>query len=186
MFRRWLALAGYLQALFAAHTLSSIAAIIFVEELGIPLVVPGDVAMMFAGVRVAQGRASSLSVLLVEDLATIAGAGLLFLASRRLGRPLVLRFGRYIGLSRERISEAEERIRAHEMRAVILGRLIPGLRIVTVIAAGVIGVRPAKFLPGLAIGGFFYLLAYPVLGAVVGPPMIETFTRLAIDRKSSR
>jgi membrane protein DedA with SNARE-associated domain len=83
-------------------------------------------------------------------------------------------------LSRERISEAEERIRAHEMRAVILGRLIPGLRIVTVIAAGVIGVRPAKFLPGLAIGGFFYLLVYTVLSAVVGPPIINTFTRLAI------
>src|SRR5450759_3389582 len=114
MVRRWLALGGYLQALFAAHTLSPIAAIIFVEELGIPLPVPGDLVMVLAGVRVAQGRASLWSVLLVEELATLAGGSLLFLASRRVGRPLVLRFGRYVGLSAERMTEAEVRIYGHE------------------------------------------------------------------------
>ena len=180
MVRRWLALGGFVQGLFAAHTLSPIAAIIFVEEMGIPLVLPGDLAMLLAGVRVSEGRASLWSVLLVEELATVAGAGLLFLASRRLGRPLVLRFGRYLGLSRERITEAEARIRAHEMRTVVVGRLVPGLRIVTVVAAGVTGVRPAKFLPALALGGFIYLFGYTVLGAIAGPSIIDVYARLAI------
>lgn len=180
MVRRVLALAGYLQVLFAAHTLAPIAAIIFFEELGIPLVLPGDLAMMFAGERVAQGRASLWSVLLVEELATLAGAGLLFMASRRVGRPLVLRFGRYVGLNAERMIEAETRIHAHEMRTVVVGRLIPGLRMITVMAAGVADVRPAKFFPALAFGGFIYLCGYTVLGAVAGPPIIDVYTRLAI------
>lgn len=180
MVSRWLAVGGYLQAFFAAHTLAPIAAIIFFEELGIPLVLPGDLAMILAGERVAEGRASLWSVLLVEELATLAGAGLLFYASRRFGRPLVLRFGRYVGVSAARVSDAEARIQKHEMRTVVLGRLFPGLRVITVIAAGIIGVRPSKFFPALAFGGFLYLLGYTVLGVVAGPSIVRIFTRLAI------
>lgn len=180
MLHRWLALSGYVQGLFVSHTLSPIAAIIFVEEMGIPLVLPGDLAMLLAGVRVSEGRASLWSVLLVEELATIAGAGLLFFASRRLGRPLILRFGRYVGLGPDRVAEAEARIRAHEMRTVVLGRLFPGLRIVTVVAAGVIGVRPAKFFPALALGGFVYLFCYTLLGDLAGPSILNVYNRLAI------
>src|ERR1700724_1025901 len=86
---RWLAVAAYLQALLAAHTLTPVALVIFVEELGVPFLVPGDLTMMLAGVRVTEGRATLWSVLVIEELATLAGAGLLFVATRRFGRPLV-------------------------------------------------------------------------------------------------
>jgi membrane protein DedA with SNARE-associated domain len=177
---RWLAVAAYLQALLAAHTLTPIAIVIFVEELGVPFLVPGDLTMMLAGVRVAQGHAALWSVLLVEEVATLAGAGLLFLAARRFGRPLIGRFGEHIGLGPQRLAQAERRIRAHGARTVFLGRLIPGLRVVTVVAAGLADIRPGTFFPALAAGGFIYVSGYTVLGVLVGPQVVRLLARLAL------
>jgi len=92
--------------LLATHPLMVIAALIFIEELGVPSPVPGDLMMLLAGVEVAQHRQHLWVILLVMELATIAGASGLFGVSRRVGRPFVTRYGRFIHLTPERLAEA--------------------------------------------------------------------------------
>ena len=52
--------------LLTGHALLLVAVVLFIEELGIPLLVPGDLLMILAGVEVARGHASLWQVLLIE------------------------------------------------------------------------------------------------------------------------
>ena len=169
-----------MQSLLRLHTLAVIVTIIFFEELGVPSPIPGDLMMVLAGVRVAQGREPLWLVLLLQELATVAGATGLFFLSRRCGRPLVLRYGRFIHLGPEMLARAEGKIQRHGGWAIVIGRLLPGLRIVTPIAAGVLGLPFGAFLPALALGAFLYILAYTLLGVFVGPAALAFYDRVSL------
>jgi membrane protein DedA with SNARE-associated domain len=166
-------------AYLASHTLTPIAVVLFIEEAGIPSPIPGDGLMLMGGVRAAEGHVSLLTVLLVEEVATVIGALLLFSVSRRLGRPVVVKFGRYVGLTDDRLTRAEARFRDHDRRTIFIGRLIPGLRVPTVVAAGVLEVPLHRFLPAMAAGAMLNLTTFTVLGAVVGRPVLRLFEHLA-------
>jgi membrane protein DedA with SNARE-associated domain len=166
--------------LLDAHPLIIIAALIFIEELGVPSPVPGDLMMLLAGVEVAQHRQHLWVVLLVQELATVAGASMLFLASRRVGRPFVMRYGRFIHLTPERLGRVETAVRRYGPWSVVAGRLIPGLRIITPIAVGVLDEPFLIFLPALAFGGFLYILALTLTGVAFGPVALDTFEKISL------
>jgi membrane protein DedA with SNARE-associated domain len=171
-------LVQHLLALVASGGLRGIALVLFVEELGVPSPAPGDLLMLFGGVLVAQGHANLATVLLVEELASMAGSTLLYWFSRRMGRPLVLQYGRYLGLGPERLAQTEARIRGRELAMIFGGRLIPGLRILTVVAAGVTDVPRWKFVPAVAGATLIYCTSFTMLGAIFGPPVLRLFTRV--------
>ncbi len=171
---------GQLGALIADHLLIAVALILFIEELGIPMPVPGDLIMLAAGVEVSRGNQTLWAVLLVEEAATVAGSTVLFFVSRHVGHPLVERFGRYIGFGPDRLDQVAERVNRHAGRAIIAGRLIPGLRIVSVIAAGVVEVPGRVFVPSLALGAGLYLAGYTLVGYFAGPPVLSFFAGVAI------
>lgn len=166
--------------LLTTHPLLVIATLIFVEEVGVPSPVPGDLMMLLAGVEVAQHRQHLWVVLLVMELATIAGASSLFGLSRRVGRPFVVRYGHFIHLTPGRLGRVETTIQRHGARAVVAGRLIPGLRIITPIAVGVLGEPFVVFLPALALGGFAYVLVITLVGVFVGPAALDAFERISL------
>lgn len=176
----WTAFGQGVQALLETHALAVIAVVLFLEELGIPIPVPGDLMMLLAGIRVAQGDEPLWLVLAVEEAATLAGASLLFFGSRRFGRGLVQRFGWLLHLGPETLARAERQVARHGGWAIVVARLIPGFRIVTVIAAGVLGLPYRTFLPALALGGFLYLLVFTLLGLFVGPTVFGFLERLAL------
>src|SRR4051812_32868276 len=162
------ALSHTFHTLLATHTLLVVAALIFVEELGVPSPVPSDLMMLLAGVEVAQHRQHLWVVLLVMELATFAGASGLFAVSRRVGRPFVERYGKFIHLTPERPGAVEPGMKRHGFLAVAAGRLIPGLRIITPVAAGVLDEPYPVFAPALALGGFLYILIFTLIGVFVG------------------
>jgi membrane protein DedA with SNARE-associated domain len=168
------------QALLQSHALAVIVAILFFEELGVPSPIPGDLMMVYAGVRVSQGRDVLWMVLLLQEVATVIGASGLFFLSRRYGRPLVERYGRFIHLGPETLARMEGRIQRRGGWAIVLGRVVPGLRIVTPIAAGVLGMSFGAFLPALALGAFLYILGYTLLGVFVGPAALALYDRVSL------
>ena len=169
-----------LQSLLRTHALAVIVVVIFFEELGVPSPIPGDLMMVLAGVRVAQGREPLWLVLLLQEAVTVLGASGLFFLSRRAGRPLVLRYGKFIHLGPENLARAENQIRRHGGWAIVIGRVLPGLRIVTPIAAGVLGMSYRAFAPALALGAFLYILGYTLLGVFVGPAALAFYDRVSL------
>ena len=160
------------------HGLLSAFVVLLLEEAGVPLPVPGDVLMLVVGVRVHQAHLVLWQVLAVMEAATVLGAGILYVVSARAGRPLVHRYGRFLRLNPARLGRAEDWIRQGGWRAIVLLRLVPGLRIATVVGCGIFGVPFRLFLPALALGGFSYLVVYTLLGYFVGPEILAILAQL--------
>jgi membrane protein DedA with SNARE-associated domain len=169
-----------LHALLHAHALPVIAFIVFFEELGFPSPLPGELMMLLAGVQAAQGIYPLWFVLLVQEVAALIGGSCLYAACRRVGRPLVLRYGRYLHLRAEMLDRAEGQIRHHGFWAVAVGRIIPGVCIVVPIAAGVLDMPYRLFLPAFALGALGYIGALTVTGYVVGPFALTLFERITL------
>src|SRR5438094_3338940 len=164
----------YRQGLLAAFVF------LLIEEAGVPVPVPGDVLMLVLGVQARQGIVQLWQAIAVTWLGTIIGSSFLYFASRIAGRSLVYRYGRFIRLTPERLDTTEQWLKHHGSRAVFLGRLVPGLRIVTAVACGVFEVPFHTFFPAMSIGALLYILVYTLLGYFLGPPVLTLLEKVHI------
>ena len=169
----WRRLTAFVWYLLDNYDDQAIFLLVFIEEMGIPLPVPGDLAMLVAGYRVSRGQMNLFWVLFLLESATLLGASILYWIGSRGGRPLIYRYGRYIHVDRAKLDRAEAFLQHRGVIALVLGRLVPGLRIVTTLVAGVLGVPYLKFLIATAVGSFPYVLIFVLLGLWVGPHALE-------------
>lgn len=176
----WNGLTTSLRDLIAAYPLAAGTLILFFEELGVPSPVPSDVMMLLAGLRARQGLYSYWFVIVVEEIATVCGTTGLYFFSRRFGRAIASRYGWLFHLGPDTLARAERAIARSGGRAIVIGRIIPGLRIITPIAAGVLGVPLRTFLPAVALGALIYIAAFTALGALAGPLALGLVERLAL------
>src|SRR3954471_12547648 len=142
----------------------AVALLILMEESGVPLPVPGDAIMILAGIRIGQGEMSLVLTWVSLFGVTLVGASILYWLAARGGRPLLYRYGRFLRLTPQRLSHVEKWIQRRGAWAVFFGRLVPGLRVITPMAAGVFGVPYRTFLPALAGSAALYISAYLALG----------------------
>src|SRR6266536_5032382 len=169
----WERLTNVLFGLLNRYDDLAVFVLVLIEEAGVPLPLPGDLIMVVAGFRVHQGQMSLIWTLLSLEAATIAGSSFLYWLAARGGRPLLYRYGRYIHLERDKLDRAEAWVTRHGALAVVIGRITPGLRIPTAIAAGVFGIRYAVFLPSIALGSSLYILFWVLLGYFAGPQALD-------------
>jgi membrane protein DedA with SNARE-associated domain len=158
--------------------------LVFIEEAGVPLPLPGDLVMVVAGLRIAGGRMGLISTLILLEAATLLGGSVLYWLAARGGRPLLYRFGRYIHLDHAKLARAEEWVTRHGALAVIAGRILPGLRIPTAVAAGVFGIRYSVFLPALAAGSFLYIGFWVAIGYFFGPEALAILDRVRLPLRA--
>lgn len=162
------------------HGLLAAFVFLLIEEAGVPVPVPGDVLMLILGVHAREGRVSLWQAIGVTEAGTILGSSVLYVAARMAGRGLVYRYGRFIRLGPGRLDSAEKWLNRHGSRAVFVGRLVPGLRIVTAVACGVFEVPFRVFFPAMALGALCYILVYTLLGFFLGPPVLNILEKVHI------
>ena len=157
-----------LTAFLELHQYKAIALLIGVEEAGVPLPLPGDLAIVIMGVQVSIGKASPIPVVMVTAASATTGASILYWISRYLGTRIVERYGRVLHLTPERQQWVERRFARHGAMVIIVGRLIPGLRIAVAVAAGVAKVQFSKFLIYTAISATIWGTIYMFIGWASG------------------
>ena len=163
------------------HGLLAAFVFLLIEEAGVPVPVPGDVAMLALGVH---GKLYDYPWWWLAEpiattwVATMIGSSFLYFVCRWAGRGLVYRYGRFIRLTPERLDTAEQWLKKHGSRAVFLGRLVPGLRIVTTVACGVLEVPYRVFFPAMSLGALVYIVVYTVLGYSLGAPVLELLEKV--------
>lgn len=133
-------LANLLERFLTDYGYLAIFVLMFVEEAGLPLPLPNEVALMYVGYLAYQGRLDANLAGLVATLGATCGSALLYLIARRGGRPLIHRFGRLIHVTEERLNQAERVVAKWGPISIPIARLTPGLRIATTIVAGVLNV----------------------------------------------
>jgi membrane protein DedA with SNARE-associated domain len=160
------------------HQGAGLFSVVFLEELGVPLPIPGDVAIMTGGYLTSVGQIPYPVAYLAVIVAAVLGATALMTLSRRYGRPWLLRIGAYIGLREERLQRAEAAFRRWGPWAIIIGRLIPGMRIVLSAISGVLEVPYRIFVPSVAISSAVWAVVFIELGRHLGRRTLALFRLL--------
>jgi membrane protein DedA with SNARE-associated domain len=153
-------------------------ALLYVEESGVPLFVPGDVFVIYAGHRAA-GNPVALGVAWVfAVLAVTLGATNLYLLARWLGRRLIAgRLGLILHVTPERLDRAERTFRRWGPWALIFGRHVPGGRIPITIAAGILRVSYPLFAVCIAVSSGIWAGAWLAAGVIFGDQVAAIIDR---------
>ncbi|HEX8730610.1 MAG TPA: DedA family protein [Ktedonobacterales bacterium] len=147
-----------------AYGLLALFALILVEEAGVPLPAPGDTLIALAGAQPHRTLAYTTEALAACTLAVFIGSSILYWLMRYGGHSFIARYGRYLHLKQERLDRIEGWIEKRGTLAIILGRLIPGLRIPTTVICGLTGVPYRVFGPSTALAGLVWSSIYFLLG----------------------
>ncbi|HEX5295990.1 MAG TPA: DedA family protein [Streptosporangiaceae bacterium] len=139
---------------------------VLVEDFGIP--VPGETVLIAASVYAGAGRLNVVAVGLVAFVAAVAGDNIGFAIGHYGGRALVLRWGRYVRLTEERLGKAEGFFDRHGAWIITIARFIEGLRQANGIIAGIVGLRWLRFLAFNALGAALWVGTWVTLGYLAG------------------
>jgi len=103
-----------------------------------PIPLPAELVVPPAAFLAAQGRLSLAGVILASTLGAYLGAAVMYWLSLWLGRPLVVRFGRFILFPPKKLEEAEHWLPQYEAGGIFFARLLPGVRHLISIPAGIV------------------------------------------------
>jgi membrane protein DedA with SNARE-associated domain len=142
--------------------------VIFAEELGIPLPAPGDAAITYGGYLTTTGAIPYPLAFLAVVAGATTGSLCLYWLSRRYGHRFLVRFGPYIGLTPERLVQAERAFQRWGPWAVIIGRHIPGMRIVLSGFAGAFEIRARVFAVCVLVSSSIWAAIFLEVGRVLG------------------
>jgi len=127
-----------------------LALLILLENLFPPI--PSELLLPLAGSRVASGDFDYVPAVLAATLGSVAGALLLYALGRFGGRPILLRYGRILRLDERRLDRADDWFDTHGPKLVLFGRLIPGVRSVISVPAGLSEMPVWRFVALTALG----------------------------------
>lgn len=152
---------------FARHRYVILFSLVLVEEAGVPIPIPGDTLVMIAGGQAHKTPIYDGIIIALSSLAVFLGSSALYFVSRRGGRALLARYGKFMRLHPSRVERVERWFQKRGKIAIICGRLIPGLRIPTTIMAGLSDISYRVYAPTAAIAAVIWSLFYFFIGALI-------------------
>jgi membrane protein DedA with SNARE-associated domain len=118
--------------------------------------VPSEVVMPPAAFLAAQGKLNFWGVILAGTFGSWLGSAITYAVSRWLGRPFVIKFGKYFFISPEKLERAEVFMARYEAGGIFFARLLPVVRHLISIPAGIVRMPFGKFSAMTTIGSFIW------------------------------
>ena len=143
-----------------------IAILMAIESSFIPF--PSEVVLPPAGYLAAQGRMNAFLALGAGVIGSLAGATINYYLAMALGRPLLHRYHRWFLISEAKLERAEEFFRRHGEISTFVGRLIPVIRQLISLPAGVARMRLDRFLLYTGLGAGVWCVVLTVIGYLIG------------------
>jgi membrane protein DedA with SNARE-associated domain len=124
--------------------------------------VPSEVVIPPAAFLAAQGHLNFVGVIVAGTVGSYLGAAITYWISLVVGRPLILRYGRWFFVSPQKLENAEAWLGRYETGGVFFARLLPVIRHLISIPAGVVRMPFGKFSAATIIGSGIWctILAY--------------------------
>jgi len=124
------------------------------ENMGVP--VPGETVTLIGGYAAGNGQLNGLLVMAAAAGGAIVGDNIGYWIGRRAGWPLVLRIGRLLRLTPERLEPLRQSFSSQAGRAVLLGRFVAVLRVLAGPLAGAVGMPWPRFLLCNSLGAVLW------------------------------
>jgi len=150
-------------------------ALLLPMEAGVPIPLPADLVMFTVGQQVAAGHFPLWLAVAGFEVIAVLGTTALFLVCRGPAHRIIARFGPRLGLTQARLRRAAALAEARGRPGLAIGRALPGLRTLTVVAAGASGLAARRALPALILGSSVFLQVHLVLGLLLGPLATQAF-----------
>ena len=141
--------------------------------------VPSEVVMPFAGYLVSQGKLDFWLVILASTVGNLIGSMATYSVGMYMGRGAIIKYGKYILLREHHLMLAENWFRRYGQGAVFLGRMLPVVRTVIALPAGIARMNFPKFAAYTFIGSIPWNVALVYAGVWLGSNWvsIEGYTR---------
>jgi membrane protein DedA with SNARE-associated domain len=146
-----------------------------IESVIIPI--PSELVLPFAGFLVGQGTAiepltgqpwNVILVTLFGTLGATLGALVAYAIGWYGGRPIIERWGRYLGITPDDLDRADDFFARHGDAAAFFGRMVPIVRSLVSFAAGIAHMRLGRFIVFTFLGSLPWTLLLVVAGMVMG------------------
>lgn len=140
--------------------------LMFLESTFFPF--PSEIVMIPAGYLAYKGEMNLYLVILVGILGSVAGALLNYYIAVHFGRRFILRYGKYFFVTEETIEKLERFFTKHGELSTFNGRLIPGIRQLISLPAGLARMHIGKFSLYTALGAGIWIVVLVALGYLLG------------------
>ena len=145
----------------------TIALLMAIESTFMPL--PSEVVIPFAAYKAAQGQLNVFGVVLFGTLGALCGSLINYFLAKYLGRPLVYKFadsgiGKVFLLSKEKVEHAENYFIRNGRTSTFIGRLVPGVRHLISIPAGLAKMSLRDFVLFTFVGAGIWNIILAVIG----------------------
>ncbi len=160
--------------LVAANLYPGVFAAAFVETLFPPI--PSEAVFPLAGYTILQNKMGVEHVAgagIAGGAGSTAGGLVIYAAARLLGRAAVVRYAGRIRIREDQISRAEGWFSRHGDKSVLFGRLVPGVRSLVSVPAGLLNMGLAKFTAYTFAGSCAWSVALTSAGYYFGAATVE-------------
>jgi membrane protein DedA with SNARE-associated domain len=140
-------------------------AMMAIESTVFPL--PSEVVIPPAAYWAEQGRFHFWGVVAAATLGSWAGSALSYWVARAAGRPLILRYGRYVFVPEKKWILAEQWIQRYSMAGIFFARLLPVVRHLVSLPAGAARMPFARFTTMTLLGSLVWSTVLAWFGAKV-------------------
>ena len=158
--RQWIEQAGY----------AGVAFLMFLETVFPPI--PSEVIMSLSGLQAQRGTMTLWGVILCGTAGAMAGNIVWYFVARLLGierfRPLVDRFGRFLTMDWREVERADQFFDRWDRWFVCIGRMVPTIRSLVSIPAGLFGMPLRPFLVWSTLGTLGWTAALATAGYLLG------------------
>jgi len=144
------------------------------------LPVPGETILIIASFYSHHGHLNLGYVILLATVGCILGDNASFYIGRRLGRPFIEQYGRYLLITQKRLAYVERFLQKHGDKTIFIQRWITGVRVIGALVAGTSKMPWGRFLLFNCLGAVTWVTAISLLAyffAVNLPLLLTVLSR---------
>jgi membrane protein DedA with SNARE-associated domain len=159
-------LANTLMNLFTTYGYVGVVLAMAIESCCIPL--PSELIMPAAGFLAFQGRLSLVGVAIAGAVGCLIGSAVAYWIGATGGRPILLRYGKYVLISHHDADRADEWFARHGDATIFFTRLMPIVRTFIALPAGIARMDFRKFLIFTFLGSLPWCFVLALAGYKLG------------------
>jgi len=157
---------GFIEGTLAGMGYIGILVLMTIESAGLPI--PSELVMTYAGFLSYGGQMNWFVAAITGALGTGLGSAIGYAIGAWGGKPLVDRYGKYIGVTEAKMVWAEKWFCKYGESAVFYTRLLPVVRTIVNVPAGLLGMSFYKFMFYTMAGALPWCIVLSYLGFSLG------------------
>ena len=159
-------LANFIIQIISNSGYFGIFALMVAESALIPI--PSEIIMPFSGYLVFTGKFNVIGVIIAGGVGNLVGSLIAYFIGIKLGREIILKYGKYLLLKKSHLDWAESFFEKHGNKTIFATRLLPGIRTYISLPAGIAKMDLKKFSLYTIVGCTIWSAMLTYVGVALG------------------